>query len=97
MPDIFDGNADNQSNCNNRGPNHGDRQQPNRLNRNRQPATSNLTWFKGKCVKIKNHIYDVSPLPNNYELFLTTTEAIGEFVATEYEYAGKYCQGLPNL
>ena len=42
-------------------------------------------------------MYDVTHVPNNYKLFNTTTEAIGEYVATEYEYAGEYRRGLPDL
>ena len=63
--------------------------------KNRQPASPNP--FEGKCAKIKSHIYDVSPIPNNHELFSATTEAIDDFVAKEYEYAGKYRRGLPDL
>ena len=88
MPDSSDGNIDDQSNKE-------EGQQLNRRNRNRRPALQNR--FEGKCLKIKNHIYDVSPIPNNHELFSATTEAIGEFVATEYEYAGEYRRGLPEL
>ena len=36
-------------------------------------------------------------MPDSYELFNTTTEAIGEYVATEYDYAGDYRRGLPDL
>ena len=88
MPHSSDGNVDEQSNKE-------EGQQPNRRNRNRRPALPNQ--FEGKCLKIKNHICSVSPIPNNHELFSATTEAIGEFVATEYEYAGKYRRGLPEL
>ena len=86
MPDSSDGNVDNRSNRE-------EGQQPNQRNRNQRPALPN--WFEGKCVKIKSHIYDVSPIRNNHELFSATTEAIGDIVATEYKYAGEYCRGLP--
>jgi hypothetical protein len=76
-------------------------QQPNRRNRNRRPVTqtnnTSTRRFEGKCEALKNYVYDVSTVPNNYELFNTTTEAIGEYVATEYEYAGEYRRGLPDL
>ena len=68
----------------------------NRRNRNRQ-TTINSERFEGKCEKIKSHVYDVSHVPDSYELFNSTTEAIGEYVATEYEYAGDYRRGLPDL
>ena len=42
-------------------------------------------------------MYDVSNVTHNYELFNATTEAIGEYVATEYDFAGEYRRGLPDL
>ena len=57
-------------------------------NNNRRAPIQQSSRFEGKCAALKKHIYDVSQISNNYELFNTTTEAIGEYVATEYDYAG---------
>ena len=33
---------------------------------------------------MKKHVYDVYQVTNNYDLFLTMTQAIGDYVATHY-------------
>ena len=49
-----------------------------RRNRNRRPNTPK---FEGKWDRMKAHVYDVTHVANSYELFNTTTEAIGEYNA----------------
>jgi hypothetical protein len=100
MPDHSDGNATPEPGGDardNRGSQGNDGQQSSRRNRNRRPSAPVIRKFEGKCEALKGHVYDVSHVPNNYELFNATTEAIGEYVATEYEYAGEYRRGLPDL
>ena len=49
--------------------------------RNRRARGGNnvsRTKFEGKCEGLKGHVYDVTGIHTNNDLFLTTTEAIGE-------------------
>lgn len=75
-----------------------DRTSPNIKNRsrNRRPNVGGRR-FQGTCEALRNAVYDIYHVVDNYELFNTTTEAIGEYVAREYEHAGEYRRGLPDL
>ena len=53
--------------------------------------------FKSSVEGLEDVVYN-SRLPNNsQDLFTTTTERIGEYVAKTYEHAGEFRTGLMNL
>ena len=53
--------------------------------------------FKSSVEGLEDAVYD-SGLPNSsQDLFTTTTEQIGEYVAKTYEHAGEFCTRLMNL
>jgi len=58
-------------------------------NDNRRIAQRNRR-FEGSVEALKHSVYDISPISDNFELFNTTTEAIGEYVAREFQDAGEY-------
>ena len=46
--------------------------------------------FEGRCADLKKFVYDVPAGAGNQELFITTTRAIAEYIATEYDDAAEY-------
>ena len=53
--------------------------------------------FKSSLEGLEDAVYD-SGLPNSsQDLFTTTTERIGEYVAKTYEHVGEFRTGLMNL
>ena len=53
--------------------------------------------FKSSVEGLEDVVYN-SRLPNSsQDLFTTTTERIGEYVAKTYEHAGEFRTGLMNL
>ena len=55
------------------------------------------TRFRSSVEGLEDAVYD-SGLPNSsQDLFTTTTERLGEYVAKTYEHAGEFRTGLMNL
>ena len=72
-----------------------------RRNRRRQGGRGHnrtpQSRFKSSVEGLEDAVYD-SGLPNSsQDLFTTTTERIGEYVARTYEHAGEFQTGLVNL
>ena len=72
-----------------------------RHNRQRQsgcgPNRTVHTRFESSVEGLEDAVYD-SGLPNSsQDLFTTTTERLGEYVAKTYDHAGEFCTGLMNL
>mmetsp|Transcript_21756 Transcript_21756/g.26243 ORF Transcript_21756/g.26243 Transcript_21756/m.26243 type:complete len:95 (-) Transcript_21756:897-1181(-) len=62
-----------------------------RRNRNNRPSrhvNPRASRFQGKCEQLKGVVYDVTNIGTNTDLFTTTTKAIAEYIATEYDDAG---------
>mmetsp|Transcript_4831 Transcript_4831/g.7343 ORF Transcript_4831/g.7343 Transcript_4831/m.7343 type:complete len:209 (-) Transcript_4831:157-783(-) len=70
-----------------------------RRNRNsrlsRHPTRS--VRYEGKCEQLRRNVYDITTIGTNTDLFSTTTKAIAEYIATEYDDAGKYRTGLMEM
>eukprot|EP00521_Asterionellopsis_glacialis_P009862 CAMPEP_0195281132 /NCGR_PEP_ID=MMETSP0707-20130614/574_1 /TAXON_ID=33640 /ORGANISM="Asterionellopsis glacialis, Strain CCMP134" /LENGTH=311 /DNA_ID=CAMNT_0040339981 /DNA_START=103 /DNA_END=1035 /DNA_ORIENTATION=- len=70
----------------------------NNRRRNRHPRNTNRSnRYEGKCEPIKRSVYDVTAGTNSTDLFANTTKAIAEYIATEYDDAGEYRNGLVEL
>ena len=55
------------------------------------------TRFRSSVEGLEDAVYD-SGLPNSsQDLFTTTTERLGEYVAKTYDHAGEFRMGLMNL
>ena len=72
-----------------------------RRNRRRQSGRSHnrtvQARFKSSVEGLEDAVYD-SGLPNSsQDLFTTTTERLGEYVAKTYDHAGEFRTGLMNL
>lgn len=46
--------------------------------------------FEGKCEAIKQHVYDVVPGKNGFDVFAKTTTEIGEYIASNVPNAGEF-------
>mmetsp|Transcript_24339 Transcript_24339/g.36098 ORF Transcript_24339/g.36098 Transcript_24339/m.36098 type:complete len:214 (+) Transcript_24339:1120-1761(+) len=90
-----DGGDGNSNNNGNSGDNSRTRRR--RGGRNGRQRTARNNRFEGKCEDLKKHVYDVAPVQNSYDLFGTTTKAIGKHVATKYEDAADFRTGLVEL
>jgi hypothetical protein len=69
------------------GDNHGDRQTKKHKKKNFVQRTS---AFEGKCESIKQHVYDVTPGENGFDVFSKTTTEIGEYIASNVANAGEF-------
>ena len=48
----------------------------------------------GKCEDLKDHVYDAGGTRGTLDLFRTTTQEIGEYIAGRYQDAGEFRLGL---
>jgi hypothetical protein len=46
--------------------------------------------YEGKCEEIKQHVYDVIPGKNGFDVFAKTTTKIGEYVVRTVPNASKF-------
>jgi hypothetical protein len=49
-----------------------------------------VTAYKGKCNKLKGHVYDVVPGKNGFDTFTKTTTEIGQYIACTVLNAGEF-------
>ena len=50
--------------------------------------------FEGKCEELKLFVYDATGIRGSTDLFRTTTQEIGEYIASHYDDAGEFRLGL---
>ena len=56
-----------------------------------------LPLFVGLCMDLNNHVYNVSQVKKNYDIFLTTTQETRESVATHYDDDAKFITGMVEI
>jgi hypothetical protein len=59
--------------------------------KNKKPSSSSdSSGFVGKCSDIKDHVFDVSPGKNGFDIFAITTREIGEYIARTVKDGGEF-------
>ena len=63
----------------------------------RQGRYISLPLYEGLCMDLNNHVYNVSQVKKNYDIFLTTTQETRESVATHYDDDAKFITGMVEI
>jgi hypothetical protein len=61
-----------------------------KLHKKKKFHVPSISAYEGKCEEIKQHVYDVVPWKNGFDVFAKTTTEIGKYIARNVPNASKF-------